>query len=212
MPTVSLDEGLAQLGIAATDAQRQALLAHLDLVDEWNARFNLTAIRDRPQQITKHVLDSLTVRPWLLGERIADLGSGAGFPGIPLAIVEPGRRFALIDSTGKKCRFLEAVRDALGLANVDVVQARAEQYAPEPRFDTVVARAVGPLSDLVGYARPLLASGGRLLAMKGRDPAEELARKLNGWKVSGVHRLTVPGLEEERHLVELTRSHDKTDP
>jgi len=209
--TLSLAEGAAQLGLQLTDAQRRALLAHLDLLDEWNSRFNLTAIRDREQQITKHVLDSLSVRPWLRGTRIADVGSGAGFPGIPLAIVEPSQRFALIESTGKKCRFLEAVRDALVLANVDIVQSRAELYNPELRFETVIARAVGPLKDLVRYAGPLLAGGGRLLAMKGRHPAEELARKLNGWKVIEVHRLTVPGLDEERHLVELCRSHDKTD-
>lgn len=193
------------------EAQVARLIAHLDLLDEWNARMNLTAIRDRPSQITKHVLDSLSVRPYLRGSRIADVGSGAGFPGIPLAIVEPGRHFALIESTGKKCRFLEHVRDALGLANVEVVQARAEAYAPPARFDTVLARAVGPVADLVRVAGRLVAGGGRLLAMKGRYPEEELAAKLNGWKVAAVHRLAVPGLEEERHLVELCRSHDKTD-
>jgi 16S rRNA (guanine527-N7)-methyltransferase len=208
---VSLDEGARELGLTLTPAQRHALLAHLDLVDEWNTRFNLTAIRDREQQIAKHVLDSLTVRPWLKGLRIADIGSGAGFPGIPLAIVEPQRRFALIESTGKKCRFLETVRDSLGLANVDVVQARAEHLKPEVRYDTVVARALGPLADLVRFAGPLLAGGGRLLAMKGRVPEEELAARLNGWKVVAVHPLRVPGLDDERHLVELCRSHDKTD-
>jgi len=170
---------------------------------------NLTAIRDRPSQVTKHLLDSLSVRSHLRGARIADVGSGAGFPGIPLAIVEPGRHFALIESTGKKCRFLEHVRDALGLANVEVVQSRAEAYEPRERFDTVLARAVGPVSDLVRTAGRLVVGGGRLLAMKGRYPEEELAAKLNGWKVAAVHRLAVPGLEEERHLVELCRSHDK---
>src|SRR5688572_29699388 len=208
---VSIDEGLAQLGIAVTDAQRKALLEHLDLVDEWIAKFNLTAIRDREQQITKHVLDSLTVRPWLRGPTVADVGSGAGFPGVPLAIVEPGLRFSLVESTGKKCRFLETVRDTLALTNVDVVQARAESYKPETRYDTVVARAVGPLSALVRFAGPLLATGGRLLAMKGKNPADELAARLSGWKVVAVHPLRVPGLADERHLVELRRSHDKTD-
>ena len=208
---LSLEEGTAALGIELTSAQRDALIAHLDLVDEWNAKFNLTAIRDREQQVTKHVLDSLTVRPWLRGPTVADVGSGAGFPGIPLAIVEPERRFALLESTGKKCRFLEAVRDTLGLANVEVIQARAESYKPEVRYETVVARAVGPLADLVRFAGPLLASGGRLLAMKGRNPAEELSGRLNGWKVMAVHPLRVPGLDDERHLVELCRSHDKTE-
>jgi 16S rRNA (guanine527-N7)-methyltransferase len=203
-------EGLArELGQELTPEQAGKLLRHLDLLDEWNERMNLTAIRERPQQITKHVLDSLTVRPWLRGERVADVGSGAGFPGIPLAIVEPGRRFTLIESTGKKCRFLEHLRDALQLENVAVVQSRAETYRPDERFDTVVARAVGPVAELVRVAGPLVAGGGRLLAMKGRYPEEELAKKLNGWKIGGVHRLRVPALDEERHLVELRRSHDK---
>ncbi|MGI9247235.1 MAG: 16S rRNA (guanine(527)-N(7))-methyltransferase RsmG, partial [Steroidobacteraceae bacterium] len=114
-----------------------------------------------------------------------------------------------VESTGKKCRFLEHVRDTLGLANVEVVQARAEAYMPEVRFDTVVARAVGPVADLVRNAGALVAGGGRLLAMKGRVPEEELAKKLNGWKVVAVQPLAVPGLEEERHLVELARSHAK---
>lgn len=207
----ALLEGARTLGIELTDEQAVRLVTHLDLLDEWNARMNLTAIRDRPSQLTKHLLDSLSVQPHLRGQRIADIGSGAGFPGIPLAIVEPARHFALIESTGKKCRFLEHVRDTLGLANVEVVQSRAESYAPESRFDTVLARAVGPLADLVKVAGRLVAGGGRLLAMKGRYPEEELAAKLNGWKVAAVHPLTVPGLDEERHLVELCRSHDKTD-
>lgn len=207
----ALLEGARTLGIELTDEQAVRLVTHLDLLDEWNERMNLTAIRDRPSQLTKHLLDSLSVQPYLRGQRIADVGSGAGFPGIPLAIVEPARHFALIESTGKKCRFLEHVRDTLGLANVEVVQSRAESYAPESRFDTVLARAVGPLADLVKVAGRLVAGGGRLLAMKGRYPEEELAAKLNGWKVAAVHPLTVPGLDEERHLVELCRSHDKTD-
>jgi 16S rRNA (guanine527-N7)-methyltransferase len=203
----TLLDGARALALELDEAQLGKLVAHLDLLDEWNSRFNLTAIRDRPSQLTKHLLDSLTVQPYLRGERVADVGSGAGFPGIPLAIVEPHRHFSLIESTGKKCRFLEHVRDALGLANVEVVQARAESFRPETRFDTVIARAVGPLAELVRCAGPLLAGEGRLLAMKGRYPEEELAARLNGWKLAGVHRLEVPGLDEQRHLVELARSH-----
>jgi 16S rRNA (guanine527-N7)-methyltransferase len=204
-------DGARALGVDLSEAQCRQLIAHLDLLDEWGERMNLTAIRDRPSQLTKHVLDSLSVRPFLRGTRIADVGSGAGFPGIPLAIVEPGMTFALIESTGKKCRFLEHVRDALALGNVEVVQARAEAHKPRDRYDTVLARAVGPVTDLVRNAGPLVAGGGRLLAMKGRYPEDELAKKMNGWKVIAVHRLAVPGLEEERHVVELGRSHDKTD-
>lgn len=170
---------------------------------------NLTAIRDREQQLTKHVLDSLSVGPWLRGERVADLGSGAGFPGIPLSIVEPARHFALIESTGKKCDFLRHVAGEVGLANIEIVQARAEAYRPPLRFGTVVARAVGPIADLVRRGGHLVTGGGRLLAMKGRLPEEELAARLNGWKLAGVHRLAVPGLPEERHLVELCHSHQK---
>ena len=202
-------DGARALALELDEARLAKLTAHLDLLDEWNARMNLTAIRDRPAQLTKHLLDSLTVLPHLRGERIADVGSGAGFPGIPLAIVEPQRHFALIESTGKKCRFLEHVRDTLGLANVEVVQSRAESYKPDVRFDTVIARAVGPVADLVKVAGPLVVGGGRLLCMKGRFPEAELSARLNGWKVAAVHPLTVPGLAEERHLVELCRSHDR---
>ena len=206
----SLIEGARALGIELGDDAARRLIAHLDLLDEWGERMNLTAIRDRPSQLTKHVLDSLSVRPHLRGPRVADVGSGAGFPGIPLAIVMPGTHFALIESVGKKCRFLEHVRDTLGLANVEVVHSRAEAHKPAVRYDTVLARAVGPVADLVRYAGPLVAGGGRLLAMKGRVPEDELAKKLNGWKVVAIHPLRVPGLDEERHLVELAHSHQKT--
>ncbi len=203
-------DGARAIGVELTSEQADKLVAHLDLVDEWSERMNLTAIRERSQQVTKHLLDSLSIVPWVRGTRLADVGSGAGFPGIPIAIVRPDLQVALIESTGKKCRFLEHVCETLGLPNVQVVQSRAEAYRPEARFDTVVARAVGPVAELVRNAGGLVAGHGRLLAMKGRDPADELAKKLNGWKVVAVHPLHVPGLEDEqRHLVELARSHEK---
>ena len=205
----NLTDGARALGIELTAEQAGQLVRHLDLLDEWGQRMNLTAIRERDQQVTKHVLDSLTVLPHLRGERIADVGSGAGFPGIPLAVLSPARHYTLIDSTGKKCRFLEHVRDELGLANVEVVQARAEAHKPAVRYDTVIARAVGPVAELVKYSGHLVAGGGRLLAMKGRYPEDELAAKLNGWKVVAVHPLAVPGLDEQRHLVELAHSHQR---
>jgi 16S rRNA (guanine527-N7)-methyltransferase len=205
----ALLDGARALGLELSVDQAALLVAHLDLVDEWSERMNLTAIRERPQQITKHLLDSLSVAPFLRGQRVADVGSGAGFPGITLAVLRPDVHFALVESTGKKCRFLEHVRDTLALGNVEVVQARAESYQPDRRFDTVVARAVGPLVDLVRNAGPLVAGGGRLLAMKGRYPEDELAKKLSGWKVVAVHPLQVPGLDEARHVVELAHSHEK---
>jgi 16S rRNA (guanine527-N7)-methyltransferase len=203
----TLLDGARELGIELTDDQVRKMTAHLDLLDDWNTRMNLTAIRERPQQITKHLLDSLTVLPWLQGGHVADVGSGAGFPGIPLAIVAPDKHIALIESVGKKCRFLEHVRDSLALENLEIVQSRAETYQPPHRFDTVLARAVGPTADLVKFAGALVSGSGRLLAMKGRNPEEELAGKYNGWRVAAVHKLHVPGLDEERHLVELCRSH-----
>jgi 16S rRNA (guanine527-N7)-methyltransferase len=202
-------DGARALGVEIDATQAAKLIRHLDLVDEWGERMNLTAIRDRAQQVTKHVLDSLSVVAWLRGRRIADVGTGAGFPGIPLAIVRPDLQFTLLDSTGKKCRFLEHVRDTLELSNVAVIQSRAEAYKPEARFDCVLARAVGPISDLVRNAGGLVAGSGRLLAMKGRVPEDELAKKLNGWKVVAIHPLQVPGLDEARHLVELAHSHEK---
>ena len=205
----TLLEGARALGLELDEIQVSKLTTHLDLLDEWGERMNLTAIRERPQQVTKHLLDSLTVVPWLRGQRVADIGSGAGFPGIPLAIVLPEVHFALVESTGKKCRFLEHVRDTLGLANVEVVQTRAESYRPQVKFDTVLARAVGPLTDLTRNAGALVTGGGRLLAMKGRYPEDELTKRLNGWKVVAVHPLHVPGLDEARHLVELAHSHEK---
>src|SRR5262245_55563365 len=204
-----LQEGVTGLGLALTAAQERALFAHLDLLDEWGTRMNLTAIRDREQQITLHVLDSLAVLPWVRGERVADLGSGAGFPGIPLAIVDGSRHYSLIESTGKKCDFLREVVRELDLGNVEVVQAHSDHWRPQVRFTTVLARAVGPIAKLVRSAGHLVAGGGRLLAMKGRLPEAELAARLNGWKVAAVHRLAVPGLEGERHLVELCRSHEQ---
>ncbi|HXW10094.1 MAG TPA: 16S rRNA (guanine(527)-N(7))-methyltransferase RsmG [Steroidobacteraceae bacterium] len=202
-------DGARAMGVELDPQQAATLLAHLDLVDEWGARMNLTAIRERPQQLTKHVLDSLSVASWLRGTRVADVGSGAGFPGIPLAVARPELHFVLVESTGKKCRFLEHVRDTLGLSNVEIVQSRAEAYKPAARFDTVLARAVGPIAELVRNAGALVTGGGRILAMKGRYPSDELERKLNGWKVVAVHALHVPGLAEERHLVELAHSHEK---
>ena len=175
-------EGARGLGIELDAAQCAKLIPHLDLLDDWNTRMNLTAIRERPAQITKHILDSLTLVPWLRGKRVADIGSGAGFPGIPLAIALPGVHFALVESVGKKCRFLEYVRETLALDNVEVVQSRAEAYRPRSA-STRSSRAPSARWELVKNAGGLVAGGGRLLAMKGRFPdgrAREKAQRLEG--------------------------------
>jgi 16S rRNA (guanine527-N7)-methyltransferase len=205
----TLIAGAAQLGIELTDAQAQQLIRVLEELDDWNQRMNLTAIRERPAQITKHLLDSLSVQPFLHGERVLDVGTGAGFPGLPLAIVNPSRQFTLLDSTAKKLKFIEHVAALLELPNVQTVHTRAENFRPTQRFDIVLSRAVGPVEQFVKWAGHLCVGGGRLLAMKGRHPEAELAKLPSGWKLAAVHRLNVPALDEERHLVELCRSHER---
>jgi 16S rRNA (guanine527-N7)-methyltransferase len=201
--------GAEQLGIPLSETQATQLLRLLDELDDWNQRMNLTAIRERAQQITKHLLDSLSVHAHLRGTSIADIGTGAGFPGLPLALALPQMQFTLIDSTAKKLKFVEHAAQTLGLRNVQTVHTRAEAYRPKERFDCVVSRAVGPIETFVKGSGHLCVGGGRLLAMKGRYPTDELAHVPNGWKVAAVHPLKVPGLDEQRHLVELCRSHDR---
>ncbi len=207
--TAKLVAGAAGLGVVLSAEQAELLLVLLDELDDWNQRMNLTAIRDRDQQIAKHLLDSLSIHAFLRGKRIADIGTGAGFPGLPLALVNPDREFTLLDSTAKKLRFVEHAAARMGLANVTTAHARAEVFKPKERFDCVLARAVGPIETFVHWCGPLVIGGGRLLAMKGRFPEAEIAAIPNGWKVAAVHRLTVPTLDEERHLVEICRSHDR---
>jgi 16S rRNA (guanine527-N7)-methyltransferase len=188
------------------DVHAETLLRLVDELEQGNRQFNLTAIRDRPGMLRKHVLDSLSLQPYLLGTRLADVGTGAGFPGLVLAIVNPERRFTLIEATGKKARFVEQTAQRLGLVNVLVVNSRAETYRPFELFDTVAARALSSLADFVAYAGHLCAPDGRLLAMKGKRPDDEISALPRSFRALAVHRLSVPGLTDERHLVELVRS------
>ena len=198
-----LASGAKQIGFELEPGGAESLLRLIDELELGNAQFNLTAIRDRPGMLHKHVLDSLSLQPYLRGERVADVGTGAGFPGLALAIVNPRRRFTLIEATGKKARFVEQTAARIGAANVLVVHSRAESYRPFELFDTVVARALSSLADFVAYAGHLCAPGGRLLAMKGKRPDDEIAALPRSFRALAVHRLTVPGLIGERHLVEL---------
>jgi 16S rRNA (guanine527-N7)-methyltransferase len=200
----TLVEGARDLGIELDSAGGEALLHLVDELELGNGQFNLTAIRDRAGMLRKHVLDSLTLQPYLRGVRIADIGTGAGFPGLPLAIVNPQRRFTLVEATGKKARFAEQTAERLGVDNVQVVHTRAENYRPFELFDTVVARALSSLADFAAYAGHLCAPDGRLLAMKGRRLEEEISALPKSFRVLAVHRLKVPGLDDERHLVEFS--------
>ncbi len=197
--------GVEALGLALEPAQVAALLCLVAELADWNARFNLTAITEPLEVVDKHLLDSLAVLPFLKGLRVADVGAGAGFPGLPLAVADLDRRYTLIESTGKKAGFLRHAVGKLRLPNVEVVQGRAEAYTPRAPFESVVARALGSLADFVRVAGHLAGQGGRLLAMKGKPPEAELKAIPTGWKALAVHRIRVPGLDAERCLVELAR-------
>ena len=199
-----LSEGARSFDLILETGQAEDLLKLVDGLERANAEFNLTAIRDRPGMLLKHVLDSLSVQPYLRGGRIADVGTGAGFPGLPLAIVNPERRFTLIEATGKKARYVHQTAELLGLANVEVENVRAELYRPRTPFDSVVARALSSLANFVGYAGHLCARDGRLLAMKGKRPDPEIAALPKSFRLAAVHRISLPGLDDERHLVELS--------
>lgn len=192
-----------QLGVTIDDEAAQLMLRLLDELEQWNRAYSLTAITTREAMVTAHLLDSLAASGGLVGERIADLGTGAGFPGLPLAIAHPGKQFTLIDGTAKKVRFVAHAARALSLKNVEAVHARAEDMRPERPFDTIVVRAVASLPELAALARPLSGPGTRLLAYKGQRPDAELAALPADWELLGVRTLQVPGLEAERCLITL---------
>ncbi len=199
-----LNSGLATLGLDA-DALSPPLLAYLALLDRWNRTYNLTAIRDPREMVVRHLLDSLAMHPFVESEALADLGTGPGLPGIPLAIAKPRLQVTLVESNGKKARFLrEAVR-TLGLANARVAESRAEALEEPGAYDAITARALNTLAGIIEVGGHLLKPGGKLLAMKGVRPDEEMAALPEGWTVSAVNALTVPGLVGERHLVIVDR-------
>lgn len=201
-----LERGLAQLELGEP-ALADALLAYLDLLATWNRKINLTSVRDPIEQVDRHLLDSLAVRPFIEGLRIADVGSGAGLPGIPLALTMPERHFLLVEAVGKKAAFLrEAVRQ-LSLANVEVAGGRVEALDQPESFDAVVARAYGPLERIAAQAGHLLKSSGRLYALKG--PAAGSEPVPEGFESIADHEIIVPGLDGTRWLRVLARSNDE---
>lgn len=199
-----LRSGLQALALELADPVVEQQLDYLELLLRWNAAYNLTAVRDAGEMVTRHLLDSLAILPYLHGRTLADLGTGAGLPGIPLALARPDLEVCLVDSNGKKARFLrEAVRQ-LRLAGARVVEGRVESVSGE--YDCVTARAFATLADMLGWGGHLLARDGRWLALKGRFPQDELDELPPGFAVEAVHRLSVPGLDAERHLVIIKRS------
>lgn len=199
-----LSRGTAALGLPLSAEQQTQLLAYLALLQRWNQAYNLTAIRDPAAMVTRHLLDSLALVPWLRGEYCIDVGTGAGLPGVPLAIMFPLREFHLLDSNGKKTRFLFQVRTALALPNITVHHARVEAFRPPRLFDAVLSRAFASLAEMVTGTRHLLHAEGVFLAMKGARPDTEIAALPGDCRLRGVHPLRIPGLDEQRHLVELS--------
>jgi 16S rRNA (guanine527-N7)-methyltransferase len=197
-----LAEGLAAMGIALDAAAQAKLVAYLRLIEKWNKVHNLTAVREPGQMVVLHLLDSLSVLPHVAGAKtLLDVGSGAGLPGIPLAIARPDLAVTLLDASHKKATFLRQAKAELSLPNVQVACERVEKWQPAATFDIVVSRAFSELADFVLQAGHLVAPGGTMLAMKGVHPFEEIAKVPSTHRVENVVELTVPTLDAQRHLV-----------
>jgi 16S rRNA (guanine527-N7)-methyltransferase len=196
-----LRRGLLALGVGLSDDQVLRLERYLALLEKWNRVYNLTAIREPERMVTHHLLDSLAILPHLRGPNVLDVGSGAGLPGIPLAIASPGLAVTLLDSNHKKAAFLQQAAAELHVASVTVVAERVESWRTDARFETIVSRAFADLGEFVSAAARLLAPGGTIAAMKGVHPHDEIERLPAGFRVREVLKLEVPLLDAERHLV-----------
>ncbi|EJB9619536.1 16S rRNA (guanine(527)-N(7))-methyltransferase RsmG, partial [Salmonella enterica] len=192
---------LDEAGISLTDHQKTLLVAYVDMLHKWNKAYNLTSVRDPAEMVVRHILDSIVVAPYLQGQRFIDVGTGPGLPGIPLAIVLPDAHFTLLDSLGKRVRFLRQVQHELRLENITPVQSRVEAYPSEPPFDGVISRAFASLNDMVSWCHQLPGEKGRFYALKGQLPEDEIASLPDEFSVESVEKLRVPQLEGERHLV-----------
>jgi 16S rRNA (guanine527-N7)-methyltransferase len=200
-----LKQGLDRLNLTADDGQAAALISYLQLLKKWNRHFNLFAVDDLSAMVSRHLLDSLSLNAYLHGSRIIDVGTGAGLPGIPLAIMNPTRDFVLIDSNGKKTRFLFQVKIALQLENISIENTRIEHYQNQQQIDMVICRAFSSLEDMVSKSQQLFGKETKLLAMKGRYPQQELQSLPAGFEVNRVIKLDIPESEYQRHLVEVIR-------
>ncbi|RUO59024.1 16S rRNA (guanine(527)-N(7))-methyltransferase RsmG [Pseudidiomarina insulisalsae] len=196
-----LAELLAGAGLEIAPAQQQQLVRLVELLDKWNKAYNLTSVRDPQQMLSRHIVDSLVVLPYLSGQRFIDVGTGPGLPGLPLAIAQPDKEFVLLDSLGKRIRFIRQVCHELGVKNVKAVQSRVEDYDDAAKFDGVISRAFASLSDMLEWCHHLPAADGKFFALKGVYPEAEIAALPPGFQVDDVKKLHVPEVEAERHLV-----------
>lgn len=192
---------LDEAGITLTDHQKSQLVAYVEMLHKWNKAYNLTSVRNPDEMLVRHILDSIVAAPHLQGERFIDVGTGPGLPGIPLAIVLPDAHFTLLDSLGKRVRFLRQVQHELKLTNITPVQSRVEDFSAVPPFDGVISRAFASLTDMVSWCHHLPRPDGRFYALKGLIPSDEIALLPIDLSVESVIELSVPHLEGERHLV-----------
>ncbi len=202
-----LQAGLQQLKLDCSSQQLEKLLQYLELLQRWNKAFNLTAIRDPLQMVRLHLLDSLAIHPYIQGVKsIIDVGTGPGLPGIPLAILNPQVNFTLLDSNGKKTRFLFQAINELKLPNASEINHRVEAYKPNQLFDTVISRAFSSISDMLNQCDHLISDQGCFLAMKGKKPDSELSQMTKAYKVVEVNEVNVPLIDSERHLIKIIKT------
>ncbi|MCU7553607.1 16S rRNA (guanine(527)-N(7))-methyltransferase RsmG [Alteromonas sp. ASW11-19] len=202
-----LDDGIEKLGLSGiTDNQRSQLIEYVLLINKWNKAYNLTSVREPKDMVVRHLLDSLAVKPFISGSQVIDVGTGPGLPGIPLAIVLPDVQFTLLDSLGKRVRFMTQSLYALGVTNATPLQTRVEKHQPDTPYDGVISRAFASLKDMLHWCAHLVDSQGEFLALKGQFPQSEIDEVSDHFQITKVHNLTVPGLEGERHLVTITKA------
>jgi len=202
-----LETGLRELNLNCSSLQLEKLLKYLELLQRWNKAFNLTAIRDPLQMVRLHLLDSLAIHPYVQGlKSIIDVGTGPGLPGIPLAILNPEINFTLLDSNGKKTRFLFQAINELKLTNASEINHRAEAYQPNQLFDAVISRAFSSISDMLNQCDHLVSDQGCFLAMKGKKPDSELSQMSKAYKVIEVSEVNVPLIDSERHLIKIIKT------
>jgi 16S rRNA (guanine527-N7)-methyltransferase len=197
---------VAQTDLHLSQQQLEQCVLYVTLLDKWNSAYNLTSIRDPQEMLIKHVLDSLVVAPYLTGQRFIDVGTGPGLPGVLLAIYYPEKDFTLLDSLGKRIRFLNQVKMQLKLQNITPLQSRVEDHQPTQGYDGVISRAFASLNDMLSWCQHLPAADGRFFAMKGAAVQEEIAALPDFVKVDAIHHLQVPQLDAQRHLVVLSKS------
>ncbi|MDH5472090.1 MAG: 16S rRNA (guanine(527)-N(7))-methyltransferase RsmG [Gammaproteobacteria bacterium] len=199
-PEQRLEQGLHSMGLEISADTRQAMLKYLQLMQKWNKAYNLTAIRDLDQMVIRHLLDSLAVLPYINATPVLDVGTGAGLPGIPLALAQPEKQFFLLDSNGKKTRFLTQVKIELGIENIEVIHSRVEDFKPDVKFEIIICRAFAALNTILERTQHLVTSTTRILAMKGK---EDLPALVEGFTQIDNHQLAVAWLDEERRLLDI---------